>query len=169
MILEILVVVTLILCQVHGSLPLTDHEYPLMHYTKVTSEENFPFGLPLAIVLTVAEESTNKEEVVYLIKELHISGRWTIMVYSVGYEIEGNMYTEIIQNGNYIILTSGLCVAWELHKTRFSAQLTNLIFGKTRKHSWNPRAKFVVPVISNCKQFENKIFLKYISGTPVQL
>jgi hypothetical protein len=26
-----------------------------------------------------------------------------------------------------------------------------------------------VPVISNCKQFENKIFLKYISGTPVQL
>jgi hypothetical protein len=164
MILEITVVVTLISCPVHGSLPLTDHEYPLMHYTKAISEEHFSAGLPLAIVLPVAEESTTNEEVGYLIKELHTSGRWPILVYNMSHGIEGNMYTEIIQNGNYVILISGPCVEWELYKTRFSAQLTNLIFGKTRKHSWNPRAKLIVPVISNCKHFDNKIISSTILG-----
>jgi hypothetical protein len=45
MILEILFVVIVISCPVHGSLPITDHEYPLMHYTKLISEEYFTAGL----------------------------------------------------------------------------------------------------------------------------
>jgi hypothetical protein len=164
MILEILVVVTLISCPVHGSLPLTDHEYPLMNYTKVISEEYFSVGLPLAIVLPVAEESTTNGEVGYLIKELHTSGRWPILVYNVGYDIERNMYTEIHQDGNYIIQISGPCVAWELYKSRFSEQLNILIFGKNRKHSCNPRAKFVVPVILNCTEVENRNISSKILG-----
>jgi hypothetical protein len=75
MILGILFSVTVLSCPVHGSLPITDHEYPLMHYTKHISEEHFTVGRPLVIVLPLAEEDTTKEEVGYLIEELHTSGR----------------------------------------------------------------------------------------------
>jgi hypothetical protein len=164
MILGILLAVTVISCPVHGSLTITEHEYPLMHYTKLISEENFTDGRPLVIVLPIAEEGTTHEEVAYLMEELHTSRRWPILVYNEGYEIRGNMHTEIHQDGSYLILTSGPCVEWKFFITRFSAQLNNLIFGKNRKHSWNPKAKFVVHVISNCTQFDNKNISRQILG-----
>jgi len=46
MILGILVVVTVISCEVYRSLPTADHEHPLMHYTKLISLENFTAGRP---------------------------------------------------------------------------------------------------------------------------
>ena len=72
MILEILVAVTVFSCSVHGALPTTEHEYPLMHYTKLISEDHFPAGRPLVIVLPLAEEDATNKEVGYLIEELHI-------------------------------------------------------------------------------------------------
>jgi hypothetical protein len=139
-ILGILVTVTVFSFPVHGFLNITDHEYPLTHYTKLISEEYFTDGRPPVIVLPLAEEGKTKEEVGYLIEELHTSGRWPKRVYNMGYEIKGNMYTEIRQDGRYIILTSRPCVEWKFYITRFSEQLNNLIFGNNRKHSWNPRA-----------------------------
>ena len=61
MILLIFTVVTVISSPVHGSLSTTDHEYPLMHFTKLISEEHFTAERPLVIVLPIVEEdSTNK-------------------------------------------------------------------------------------------------------------
>jgi hypothetical protein len=94
MILEILFVVIVISCSVHGSLPITDHEYPLMHYTKLISEEYFTAGRPLVIMLPLSEEDTINEEVGHLIEELHTSGRWPVLVYNLGYKMKGNLYTE---------------------------------------------------------------------------
>jgi len=55
MILGILVVVTVISCPVHWSLPTAECEYPLKHCTKIISEEHFTSGRPLVIVLPLAE------------------------------------------------------------------------------------------------------------------
>jgi hypothetical protein len=71
--------------------------------------------------------------------------------------MKGNMYTEIHQHGSYIILTSGTCVEWNFYITRFSKQLRKFILGNNKMHSWNPRAKFLVFVMSNCSQIDNKI------------
>jgi hypothetical protein len=38
----------------HRSLTITEHGYPLMHYTKVIIEEHFTAGHPLVIVLPIA-------------------------------------------------------------------------------------------------------------------
>jgi hypothetical protein len=84
MILGILVAVTILSCPVYGSLPITENEYSLMHYTKLISEEYFTFGRSLVIVLPLAEDNTTNEDVGYLIEELHTSGRWPILVYNVG-------------------------------------------------------------------------------------
>jgi hypothetical protein len=108
------------------------------------------------IILPLAEEDTTNEEVGHLIEELHASGRWPILVYNLGYTMKGNLYTEIQKDGSYIILTSGPCVLWKSRVTKFRLQLRELINGKNTKQSWNPRAKFVVPVMSNCTQFDNK-------------
>jgi hypothetical protein len=145
------------LCPDYGSLPITDHEYPLMHYTKLISEEHFTAGRPLVIVLPLVKEGTRNEEVVYLIEALHTSARWPILVYNMGYNMKRNMYTEINQDGSYIILTSGNCEELYLYGSPFKEQLLHLIFDNNRNHSWNPRAKYVVPVMSNCTQFDNKI------------
>jgi hypothetical protein len=126
-----------------------------MHYTKLISEEHFTAGRPLVIVLPLAEEGTTNEKVGYLIEELHTSGRWPILVYNISYMWNGNMYTEINQHGSYIILTSGPCFVSELYIRNFWQQLKELIYHNNREHSWNPRAKFVVPVMSNCTQVEN--------------
>jgi hypothetical protein len=127
-----------------------------MHYTKLISEEHFTAGLPLVIVLPVAEEGTTNEEVEYLIEELHKSSRWPILVFSVGYKPKENIYTEINQDGSYIILTSGPCVDWENYIRSFLQELYVLSSGNNREHSWNPRANFVVSVMSNCTKFHNK-------------
>jgi len=45
---------------VHGSLQITNHEFPLMHYTKLISEEHFTAGPPLVVVLPLAEVFSSK-------------------------------------------------------------------------------------------------------------
>ena len=162
MIIFIFIFVTVISPTVHRSLPITDHEYPLMYYTKLISEEHFTAGSPLVIVLPLAEKDPTNKEVGYLIEELHTSGRWPILVYNVGYKMDGNTYTEIHQHGSYIILTSGNCMFWENHIASFSSQIRELCFGDNTKYSWNPRAKFVVSVVSNCRHFDNKVISKAI-------
>jgi hypothetical protein len=47
----IFTVVAVISPTVHGSLLITEHEYPLMHYTKLISEDHFTGGRPLVTVL----------------------------------------------------------------------------------------------------------------------
>ena len=72
------------------------------------------------------------------------------------------MYAEIHQHGSYIILISGLCKEWEKHVTRYLLQLYEMFVGKNKRHSWDPRAKFVVPVMSNCTHMQNTKFSKVI-------
>ena len=165
----IFTVVAVISPTVYGSLTITDDEYPLMHFTKLISEEHFTPGRPLVIMLPITPlgaalppaDSSNKEAG-YLIEELHTSGRWPILVYNVGYKTNGNMYIEIQQHGSYIILTSGPCTEWEYHTASLSQQVYELISGKNTKHSWNPTATFVVSVMSNCTQSDNKIISRAI-------
>ena len=65
----IFTVIAVISPTVHASLPVTDHEYPLMHYTKLISEETFTAGRPLVLMLPVVPlgaalslvDSSNKE------------------------------------------------------------------------------------------------------------
>jgi hypothetical protein len=94
-----LVAFTILSCPVLHSLKITDHEYHLMHYTKLISEEHFTDGRPLLIVLPPAEEGTTNEEVGYLTEELHTSGRWPILVFNVGHkkkEISTQKYTSMV-------------------------------------------------------------------------
>ena len=162
MIFLIFIVVTLILPTVHGSLTNIHHEYPLMHYTKLISEELFTAGSPLLIVLPLAEEKSSNKEVGYLIEELHTSGHWPILVNNVGYKMNGNMYTEIHQHSSYIILISGPCKEWEEHIARYIQQLYELSVGNSTGHFWNPRTKFIVSVMTNCTHKENKNYSKSI-------
>jgi hypothetical protein len=77
------------------SLTITDHEYPLMHYTKLISEEHFTDGRPIMLVLPLGEEDSTNKKVRYLIEELHTSDRWPILVFDTSYKMNENMYTEI--------------------------------------------------------------------------
>ena len=106
-------------------------------------------------MLPQSDEGTTNEEVAYLIEELHTSGRWPILVHNVGYKMDGNMYTEIHHHGSYIILISEPCEVWEKHTSRFLQQLYVLSSGYNVRYSWNPRAKFVVPVMPNCTHKAN--------------
>ena len=115
----IFIAVTTISPTVHRSLPVTEHKYPMMHYSKQISVEHFTAGRPLATVLPLAEEHCTNKGVGYLIEELHTSGHWPVLVYNVGYKMDGNMYTEIQQQGSYIILISGPCEVWEEHTARY--------------------------------------------------
>jgi len=101
------------------------------------------------------KESTS-EEVGYLIEELHISGCWPILVYNVSKNTNRNMYSEINKHCAYIILISGPCEEWTEYISHFQQQLYKLSAGNNTWHSWNPRAKFIVSVMSNCKQKENR-------------
>ena len=152
MIILIFLVAVVISPTVHGSLPITDHEYPLMYYTKLISEEYFTAGRPLAVVLPLTGEDSKIKEVEYLIKELHTSGRWPILVYNVGHKMDRSMYTEIHPHSSYILLISVPCKEWEEHISSYIQQLYDTFVG----NSWNPRAKSFVPVISNCTHLENK-------------
>jgi len=155
MIAIIFTVVTLMSFPVYGSVQTTEHQYSLMHYSKLISEEHFSAGLPLEVVLPIAwgGDSTNKE-VGYLIEELHTSGRWPILVHNVSYNIKGYMYTEIHPRGSYIILISGPCNLGVISVLRFWVQLYELSIAETAWYSWNPKAKFIVLVISNCTHTE---------------
>jgi hypothetical protein len=128
MILGILVIVSVISSPVHWFLPTAEREYPLKHYTKLVSEEHFTSGRPLVIVLPLAEEDCTNYGLGYLIEELHTSGCWPILVYNVGYKMNGNMYREIQQHGSYIILISGPCTVWEFDTVSFWQQLNELFW-----------------------------------------
>ena len=155
MIFGILFAVTVISFRVHGSIPITDHEYPLMRYTKHISEEHFPAGHPLVIVLPLAEEDpTNKEEG-YLIEELHRSGRWPILVFNASYKMNANMYTDVHQHGSYIVLISRQCNDWESYISGLWQQLFELSSDDKMWLSLNKRGKFIVPVMTNCTQLDN--------------
>jgi hypothetical protein len=109
MIILIFTVVAVISSTVQGSLPITEHEYTLMHFTKHISVKHFTAGRPQVILLPLAEEDTTNKEVGYLIDKLHTSGRWPILLFNVTYKMNENMYTDIHQHGSYIILISGPC------------------------------------------------------------
>jgi hypothetical protein len=102
----------------------------------------------------VVKESTS-EEVGYFIRELHTSGRWHILVYNISNNINGNVYTGMNKHEAYIILISGPCEGWTGYVSRFQQQVYELTAGNNTWHSWNPRAKFIVSVMSNCEQKEN--------------
>jgi hypothetical protein len=158
----IFIALTAISCPVQGSLLIADHQHTLMHFTQLISEEHFTAGRPLVIVLPLAAEDSTIKEEEYLIERLHTSGRWPLMVYNVSRKMSRNMYTEIHPHGSYIILISGPCKEWEEHISRYMQQLYKIFIVEQNRHSWNPRAKFIVSVISNCTHTENKIFSKAI-------
>jgi hypothetical protein len=93
MIILIFTVIAVISSTVQGSLQITEHEYTLMHYTKLMSVEHFTAGRPLVILLPLAEDDSTNKEVGYLIDEIHTSGRWPILLFNVSYKMNENMYT----------------------------------------------------------------------------
>jgi hypothetical protein len=105
--------------------------------------------MPLAV-----KESTSGEER-YLIEELHVAVRWPLLVYNISNNINRNTYREINKPEAYIVLISEPCEQWTEFISRFQQQLYELSAGNTTRHSWNPTAKFVVSVMSNCGQKEN--------------
>ena len=156
MIVPIFTFLVLISSTAKGSLQITNHEYSLMQITKLLSEETFTPGLPVVVVLPLMwVEYSNSKEVGYLIEELHTSGRWPILVHNASYNMKGYMYPEIHPDGGYIILIAGPCKLWELHVIRFWVQLNHLFLDD---NTWNPKAKFIVSVMSNCTQMENAKF-----------
>jgi len=162
MILFIFIVIAVILPTVHSSLQITDHEFPLMLYSKLISEEHFIPRCPLVVVLPRAEEVSSKQEVGYLIQELHKSVRWPILVYNDSNEMNGFMYPEIHQHCSYIVLISKTCALWEYHFPIFWQQLDELSEDNSMKHPWNPRTKFLVPLMSKCKHLKNTHISKFI-------
>ena len=151
----IVIAVAIFATPVHGNLQITNHEYPLMHYTKLISEEHFTAGRPLVIVLPLAEEDSTNKEVGYLIEELHTSGRWPVLVFNTSYKMNENMYTAIHQHGSYIILISGPCEEWEEHISGLWRQLHELSENEKMWLSRNPRGKYIVSVMSNCTHLDN--------------
>jgi len=70
------------------------------------------------------------------------------------------MYKDIHQHGSYIILISGPCKECEEYISGLWKQLFELSVDEKMWLSWNPRAKFIVSVIPNCKHLDNN----YISS-----
>jgi hypothetical protein len=129
-----------------------------MHYTRLISEEYFSAGRTVGIVLPLGVEESTSEEVEYLLQALHTSGRWPILVYNVSSDLKGNMYSETNKQGAYIILISGPCEETMEYISRFRQQVYKLSADNFTGQSFNPRAKFVVSVMSNCGQKENTEF-----------
>jgi hypothetical protein len=149
-------------CTVHGSLKITSSDYSLMQYTRIISEEHFSAGRPLVIVMPLAVKESTSDEVDYLIEELHTAGRWPILVYNISNCINRNTYTEIDKPEAYIVIISEPCEQWTEFISRFQQQLYELSAGITTTPSWNPTAKFVVSVMSNCRQKKNTEFSRDI-------
>jgi hypothetical protein len=155
MIFLILIDVALISCTLHSSQQVTDHEYPLMHYTHNISEEHFTAERPLVIVLLLAEEYSSNKEVEHLIEALNKSVRRPILVFNVTDEINGNVYTEIHQHFSYIILKSWPSHEW--NKTLSDSWNSSRLFMWVKFwESWNPMTRFVVLFMANCTCFESK-------------
>jgi hypothetical protein len=90
-----------------------------------------------------------------LIEELQISGRWPILVYNGSSNISGSMYTEINNHEAYIILIPGPREEWTKYISRFLQQVYENSARNNAWHTWNPRAKFIVSLMSNCEHREN--------------
>jgi len=142
-------------CSVHASLRITTHDYPLMNYTSLISEENFKPRQTLVIMLPVAGEGSSSNEVRYLIQDIYLTSRWPVLVFNVSNEMTQSMYTEIHQHYSYIILISGPCKDWEQNTFGIRKQLSALSEGKMRESS-KPNARFIIQVMANCTQFESK-------------
>jgi len=61
------------------------------------------------------------------------------------------MHTQTHPHGSYITRTSGPCEEWDRHTLSFRVQLNVLCSGE---NSWNPKAKFIVSVMSNFTNIE---------------
>ncbi|KDR17326.1 hypothetical protein L798_08944 [Zootermopsis nevadensis] len=59
------------------------------------------------------------------------------------------MRTEINPHGSYIILASGACQEFN----KFTEHISKQLAGLTERDSWNPRARFVVPVMNACPHY----------------
>jgi hypothetical protein len=150
----IFIVVTVISCPVHGSLQITNHEYPLTHYTKLISEEYFTPGRPLMIMLPLEEEESTDKEVGYLIEELHSSGRWPIVVFNIIYKMNEHMHTNIRLHGSHIILISWPCNEWKKYISELWQQMRKLFTNDKIWLSRNPRGNYIVYVMSNCTHLD---------------
>ena len=144
------------------SLPITNHEYPLMHYTKLISEEHFTAGRPLMIVLPLGEEDSTNKNVGYLIEKLHSSGRWPVLVFNTSYKMNENMYTEIYLHGSYIMLISGPCNKLKNYISSLWQQLYEMSSDDKLWLSRNQRGKHIVSVLSNCTHLDNTRISKAI-------
>jgi hypothetical protein len=155
--------VALISYTAQRSLHITPHDDSLMRYTKLVSEEHFTPGLPLGIVLPVAEEDSTSKAVGYLIQELHTSGRWPMLVLNIAHDAKENisLHIKIQKHGSYIMLLWGRCEEWHLNAFGLLQQLSALS-GGWFSESWNPRARFVVAVMVNCPHFDSTDISKYI-------
>ena len=162
MILKIFTFIILISSTAKGSFQNTNHEYSLMHFTKLISQEVFTPGLLLGLVLPQDIEDSPNKKVGYLIEEMNILGRWSILMNNVSYKMKGYMYTEIHPRCSYIILILGPSNLWEEHIVRFWRQLYELPVGDNTWNSWNPKAKFIVSVMSNCTHTENTKFSRVL-------
>jgi hypothetical protein len=84
----VIFIFAVVLFTVQGSLQIT-FQYSLMHCNRITNEEHSNAVPPLVTVLPIAVKDATREEVGYLIEELHTSGRCTILVYE--YNVSNNM------------------------------------------------------------------------------
>lgn len=156
---SVLLIFATILGPVDAFLQMSFRDQPLMECTKLISEQHFTPARPVVIVLPPTKEDSTIEEVGYLITELHTSNRWPLLLFNTTYEVNENMSIEIYQHGNYIILISGSCGHFDEYIEKFSKQLAGLALGNVQ-HSWNPRAKFILPVMSACTHYNTT----YLSG-----
>jgi hypothetical protein len=129
-----------------------------MHFTQLISEEYFTTGRAMVIVLPLMEEDSTNKEVGYLIEELHTSGRWSILVHNVRHKTSWNIYVEVHPYSSYTILMSRPCKKWEEYISHNLQQTYKIFLNEEGKHSWSPRATFVISVISNCTRTEIKKF-----------
>jgi hypothetical protein len=149
---SVLIVLAMIWVEVVAFPKIRVPDHQLMDCTKLISEQHFSLARPVVIVLPRTEEDSTIEELGYLITELHTSSRWPILLFNTSYEVSGNMTVEINQHGSYIILISGSCRNFDDYIGKFWKQLSALAYGKIQR-SWNPRAKFVLPVMSACRHY----------------
>ena len=99
-----------------------------------------------------------------MIEELHTSSRWPILVHNMSYSMEGytRMYTQTHPHGSYIILITGSCTDWTQHTLSLIAQLNEL---RLVGDSWNPKAKFIVLLMSNCTHRETTKHSRHFPAT----
>jgi hypothetical protein len=82
MILLIFMVFATISCRVIWSLKISRDDFDLMDYTKLISEEHFAVGHSVVIVLPYGKQASSYNALFYLIKNLHTSVKWSILVFN---------------------------------------------------------------------------------------